>query len=362
MNSILSQTKDTIRTINNTPYPGPSMLSSEEKAFYYLLGSTLLTLEGAVVDAGCWLGSSSFYLGKGIEQNKKFNGSQVIYAYDIFRWDKNHDQQIKKHLVSIKENDDFHFLTDKFLETLKLRVVTRQIDYSISPSKIQYHSGEPIEALIVDAGKTPKLLFNILEGYLPYCIEDKAVIFFQDYRDYFCWFIPPVVSFLNDILEPMIYLDNGGAGFRFRNKQEAKKLLDDAREMFKDGTALEKYYDKAIAKVGEKYQETFYQIKANKVAVFLHLQRVTEAYYGHEQGVEKIDAKFEPALLAYVKDLDSSWPVRVIDTPLQNAYRRVRHAVTGKKDLTLNFKPYYYYKRRILNPIYLKIFLKRLFR
>jgi hypothetical protein len=211
-----------VRKVMNTgakiTYPGPSMLSGDEKGFYYFVGSTLLTLEGVVVDAGSWLGSSSYYLGKGIERNSKFTGEQTIYACDIFRWDKNHDMQIKGHSVSLHENDDFQFLTKKFLDSLTLKVETKRIDYSVSPKTAVYHTGEPIEALMVDAGKTPELLFNILEGYLPYCIEDKTLIFFQDYRDYWCWFIPPVVSFLERIMEPVIYLERGGAGFLFRNK------------------------------------------------------------------------------------------------------------------------------------------------
>jgi hypothetical protein len=362
MLNINQDAKEVMNVGARIAYPGPSMLSGDEKGFYYFLGSTLLTLDGVVVDAGCWLGSSSYYLGKGIERNSKFTGEQTIYASDIFRWDKNHDLQIKGHSFSLHENDDFQFLTKKFLDSLKLKIITRKIDYSVSPKAANYHTGEPIEALMVDAGKTPELLFNVLEGYLPHCIENKTIIFFQDYRDYWCWFIPPIVSFLENIMEPVIHLKNGGSGFRFRNKEHAMKLLQAAREMFQESTQLEKYYDKAIVQVGKDNIEAYFQMKANRIAPLLHIQKVTEVYYGSENRVERINNDCEKVLLNYIKELDSIWPISLVDSALHNAYRRIKHAATGDKNLTLNFKSLHYYKRRIFNPIYAKIILKRLLR
>lgn len=358
MDSLLEKTKNTIKIVKDISYPGPSMLSTEEKAFYFLLGSEILTLEGVIVDAGCWLGSSSFYLGKGVEQNARFKSEQIIYACDIFQWDKNHDLQLKKHSISLQVNDDFQFLTKRFLETLKIKVYTRKIDYSVSPTTMSYHTGEPIEALMIDAGKSPELLFNILEGYLPYCIEDKSIIFFQDYRDYWCWFIPPIVSFLDEIMEPVIHLNYGGSGFRFRNKAKAMSLLKAAKQMFKENILLEEYYNRAIKEVGNNHREVFFQMSANKVALFLHLHKVTEVYYGPE-GREKIETEDEAKLTSFFKALDQTWPSGVLDTSLQNAYRRIRHAITGTKDLSLTYKSPHYYKRRIVNPIYAKIALKK---
>ena len=363
MESLYQQTQNMVSKASQLSYSGPSMLTADEKAFYYFLGSTVLNFDGVIVDAGCWLGSSSFYLGMGIQQSSKFTGAEIIYACDIFRWDKNHDQQIKKHSISLKENDDFQFLTNKFLESLKVKVITKKVDYSISPTETQYHTGEPIEALMVDAGKTPELFFNILEGYLPYCIEDKSFIFFQDYRDYFCWFIPPVVSFLDDILEPVVYLKNGGAGFRFRNKRRVLERLKEAKVMFMNDALLEKYYDKATDQIGSKHPEVFYQLNANKVALFLHQNHVTEAYFKSSENMHSVSIKNENVeLFKYLKRIDSSWPVRIHDSSVQNAYRRILHGVTGKKDLKLTYISIHSIKRRVLNPIYTKIFLKKLLR
>lgn len=349
-----------IKLVSNFSYAGPSMLSGEEKAFYYFLGSKCLTLDGVVVDAGCWLGSSSYYLGKGIEANLRYNGSQTIYACDIYRWDKTHDLQIKNHPIALNENDDFQFLTKKFLESVNLNVQTKKIDYSISPQSVSYHGGEPIEALMIDAGKTPDLLFNILRGYLPHCIENKTIIFFQDYRDYWCWFIPPIVQFMEETMEPVIFLQSGGAGFRFRNKSKALQLIDEAEKMFEEGTSISKYYEQVIIRIGSSNLSASYQVKANKVGLFLHLLKATEVYFGHENPVNKIDSQNENELMKYLRELDHAWPAAVLDGSLQNAYRRIRHAVTGKKDLSLVFKSPYYYKRRILNPLYTKVKIKRL--
>ncbi|MGB4776331.1 MAG: hypothetical protein WBP45_14240, partial [Daejeonella sp.] len=283
-----------------------------------------------------------------------------IYACDIYKWDKTHNLQIKRHAIELNESDDFQFLTSKFLETLKLKVETKKIDYSISPQISNYHTGEPIEVLLIDAGKTPELLFNILEGYLPFCIENRTIIFFQDYRDYWCWFIPPVVEFLNEVLEPVIYLGSGGAGFKLRNKESVRKLLPQVRTMFNSGDDLLKYYKMSVERIGTSNIKASYQLKANMAGVLLHFLKVTEVYYGTDERDTRISVEDGNELMQYFKELDASWPIVVLDGPLQNAYRRIRHALTGTKDLSLKYKSVYYYKRRVLNPIYSKVALKKI--
>ncbi len=345
-------------------YAGPSMLTNEEKAFYFLLGSTLLSLDGVVVDAGCWLGSSAFYLARGVEENNRLTDRFIIHACDIFRWDKNHNLQGRKKGISLQENEDFQFLTKRFLKPVKVRIETKKIDYSVPPNVVPYHKdGTPIEALLVDAGKTPELLINILIGYIPYCIDGKTIIFFQDFRDYFCWFIPPIVSFLGDAIEPVIYLKNGGAAFVVRRRKAIEEKLEQARVMIGDASNLEKYYDKALKEIGAANTWAYHTVEANKVAMFLHLSKTTEVYFGpSEEIVQRVDLDCEESLMRHLDAVDATWPIGIPDRPVQNAFRRIRHAVTGKKDLKLNYRSSHYYKRRFLNLVYLKIFLKRLFR
>jgi hypothetical protein len=60
------------------------------------------------------------------------------------------------------------------------------------------------------------------------------------------------------------------------------------------------------------------QLECLKVGAWLRGNKVTEA----ETLIAKLDAK---------------WPARLSDSPLQNAFRRIAHVKTGRKDLTLIF-------------------------
>lgn len=362
MDVLYRRVKATLPRLKGLEYAGPSMLTAEEKAFYFLLGSELLPLDGVVVDAGCWLGSSSFYIGKGVETSKRIGKDFAVYSCDLFRWDKTHSLQVQGRPIILHAGDDFQFLTERFLNSLSVRVVVKKVDYSLSPADHMYHPGcEPIEALLVDAGKTPELLINILAGYLPHCVDQKSYVFFQDYRDYFCWFIPPIVNFLGEALEPVLYLKKGGAGFLVRDKATALRRLEGVRDMLTDSKQLIANFDQALQMIGRENYCTYNQVRANKIGLFLHLGRVTEAYVGPKETMaERIDSDTERELLEYIAVIDREWPTGEWDSAVQNIYRRVRHAVTGVKDLELSYKSIYSFKRRLLNPMYLKAFLKRL--
>jgi len=64
-------------------YAGPSMLSYQEMIFYAWIGEHYCKGEGCIVDAGCWLGSSSYYIAQGV---KRSSYSPQILCHDHFCW------------------------------------------------------------------------------------------------------------------------------------------------------------------------------------------------------------------------------------------------------------------------------------
>ena len=140
----------------------PSLLSFRDALFYQWLGKKYYTGQGEVLDVGCWLGSSTLHLYKGLSQNPHFN-NRKIFAFDWFKWDDNYNQflNLDTHLSS---GDDFMDLTGEFLGGNKEHIELIKIDYSRPPCNAYWPLKRPIEIFIVDAAKSPALLINILKG------------------------------------------------------------------------------------------------------------------------------------------------------------------------------------------------------
>lgn len=344
-------------------FPGPSMLSKEEAVFYFFIGKHIFTSSGNIVDAGCWLGSSTYYLAKGLEESGSYSASNKIISCDLFKWDDLYNNLIEPNTLEVAAGNNFMHLTESYLDKVKIPHKIYAIDYSISPKEFKYYTyKDPIEILLVDAGKTPDLLFNILEGYLPHAVENKTLVFFQDYRDYFCWFTPVVVQMLSEVLEPRLYLDTGGACFVVKNTQNIKQVIEAARYNFmNDAKSVEAHYDSELNAVKKLNLNAYYQLLANRVGMILHFNKVTEVYFGpSELKVEKIEnGEVKKDLYDFINRMDNEWPVMIKDWSLQNAFRRVSHACTGHKDLVISFETFNYFKRRLFNPKYLKVKLVR---
>lgn len=337
-------------------FPGPSMLSREEAVFYHFLGRHFYTGEGSVVDAGCWLGSSSFYIAKGIEQGNLMGNRGKILSFDLFLWENSHHLTKESKKLNLQDGDNFRELTKGYLSSIKVQHEVNQIDYSIQPDLLSYYSEDkPVEVLLIDAGKSPDLLLNILEGYLPFAIEDRTLVFFQDYRDYFCWFTPAIVEMLRDVLRPAKFLSAGGAAFIVKDINRVSYCIAQAREAFKSNEAeVFRSYDQATNAMKQANPHAFFQMKANRVALSLHFCGVTEAYFGpaSQRRISIDDTETSKGLLRYIRQLDREWSFKVIDTPLENAYRRVIHGINGHKDLTIPWRSISYYRRRVMNPSY----------
>src|SRR5688572_3902747 len=67
----------------------PGMVSSDEIAFFRDCASRYVGKEGAIVDLGCWLGSTSIALAQGIMSQALIadNETEKVLGFDMFIWD-----------------------------------------------------------------------------------------------------------------------------------------------------------------------------------------------------------------------------------------------------------------------------------
>lgn len=153
-----------------------------EKAYYSLVCEHAYQGSGAVVDLGCFLGSTTRALVHGLSLNRNWINSPepVVHAFDIFRWEPwmtslpfvtNHPV-----LQTYQQGDSFlnYFIT---------------LNTDISDSIVIHEENlcvptwdGSIEILLVDAIKSEKLMQGICSTFYPALLPEVSIILHQDFN------------------------------------------------------------------------------------------------------------------------------------------------------------------------------------
>lgn len=163
------------------------MTSVDERLYYEKYSSVLFSGDGAIVDLGCWFGSTTISLAKGLKANNKVGkSSKKIYAYDQFLWEEwmipfVSDTKWKNYF---KPGDSFLIAFEEKIKKYKSFIVTRQADLT----KEEWHDGQ-IEYLLVDAMKSWELLNSIQKNFYPSLIPGKSIVLHQDFVHYYTYWI-----------------------------------------------------------------------------------------------------------------------------------------------------------------------------
>lgn len=163
------------------------MTSMEERAYWKNYAAKIYTGAGAIVDLGCWFGSTTYSLAEGLTGNKRIKRDQKkIYAYDLFLWEAWMDPFVKgtKWDNSFQHNDSFLPVFNERISKYKNYVVTRPADLT----KEKWGDGA-IEFLLVDAMKSWELLNAIQKNFYPFLIPGKSIVLHQDFCHYYTYWI-----------------------------------------------------------------------------------------------------------------------------------------------------------------------------
>jgi hypothetical protein len=89
------------------------MTSATERAYFYWYARQVYTGRGDIVDLGCWLGSTTIPLARGLSENARQGLSRrIIHAYDDFVWKTHMERSVRGTRFAGLHNDG-----DSFLET-----------------------------------------------------------------------------------------------------------------------------------------------------------------------------------------------------------------------------------------------------
>ena len=167
---------------------GRSLLSGYERQMCYWLAKEWYRGEGAIVDLGSFLGSSTVAFAAGLEAREVPAGH--IYAYDLFRVSR--DPETQKFLNK-QEGDSFLEDYEATLAGYGSRVTTHAGDIKQFPWQ-----GGPIEILFIDLAKSWDMNEYIIQAFFPSLIPGKSLIIHQDFGNAWNPWLPVSMGYLDE--------------------------------------------------------------------------------------------------------------------------------------------------------------------
>lgn len=176
----------------------PTMLMPDELRLLHYLAEERYTGEGAVVDAGCFLGGSTTALADGLRRNLRRRGAaeeKLIHSYDRF--------EIEGWTIgsffsdTARAGESFRPLFDRNVEQYAGLVEMHPGDMQLWPWE-----GGPVEILFIDVAKHWTVCDWVTWQFFPHLIPGKSLVIQQDYL-YHHWvaWIHITMEFYSDYFE-----------------------------------------------------------------------------------------------------------------------------------------------------------------
>jgi hypothetical protein len=159
------------------------MTAITERAFLEWYARRLFTNQGAIVDLGCWLGSTTIPLAMGLTRNPSASHPvRPIYAYDSFVWQSWMAQTVAGTPLEGTYHDGESFLGEfeRRCEPWRQRICARPGNLA----DLTWNDG-PIEFLLIDAMKTWELANAIIRHFYSSLIPGKSLLLHQDFAHCF---------------------------------------------------------------------------------------------------------------------------------------------------------------------------------
>jgi len=168
-----------------------SLLTMQERQMLFYLANEWYSGEGAIVDLGSFLGSSTVAFADGLKSRDGTFGH--IDAYDLFQVSR--DQETQRFLNK-KEGDSF-------LEIYQSTIAGYEDFITTHPGDIKGHpwTGGPIEILFIDLAKSWDMNEYIIGEFFPHLIPGKSIIIHQDFGNAWNPWLPVSMGYLREYFE-----------------------------------------------------------------------------------------------------------------------------------------------------------------
>jgi hypothetical protein len=191
----------------------PTMLSKTERKLLYGLARDYASGDGAIVDAGCFLGGSTAALLAGLRDRPNGWTGPPVVSYDLFRVEEYTLAKFFGGDPSVRIGDSFRHRFDANVAGFDLPHVVHEGDIT----EIGW-SGEPIDVLFLDVLKSPEINDAVLREFFPSLVPGRSVIVHQDYGWGWMPWIPITVELMRDSLVLLDWMEWGSHAFFVRDE------------------------------------------------------------------------------------------------------------------------------------------------
>jgi hypothetical protein len=218
----------------------PTMLSKAERRLLYTLARDVATDEGAIVDAGCFLGGSSAALLAGVRDRAEPWAGPPVESYDLFRVEA---FTVPKFFAGadVRVGESFRPRYDAHVARFDVPHVVHEGDIA----DIGW-SGGPIDVLFLDVLKSWQLNDAILRDFFPSLVPGRSVIVHQDYGWGDTPWIPISVELMRDSLVLLDWMEWGSHVFLV-DRELPRDVLEDGVAGLDVTTKIE-LIDRAVAR------------------------------------------------------------------------------------------------------------------
>jgi hypothetical protein len=178
-----SESEPVISESQTKMYAAIGMTWITERDWWFNYTSERYTGKGAIVDLGCWFGSTTIALAEGLSKNPSEKARDAkIEAMDLFKWKEWMEYSVKGSVYEgrFKDDDDFQEVFLEITAPYRNNIVCTKADLS----KYRWKGGD-IEFLLVDAMKSWKLSNNIQRSFYPFLVPGLSVLLHQDFAHYY---------------------------------------------------------------------------------------------------------------------------------------------------------------------------------
>jgi hypothetical protein len=197
----------------------PTMLSKTERKLLYGLARDYLSGEGAIVDAGCFLGGSTAALLAGLRDRPEPWSGPPLQSYDLFR--------VEEYTLGKFFGDDPDLqVGDSFRDRFDANVARFDLPHAVHEGDIAEigWSGGPIDVLFLDVLKSPELNDAVLRDFFPSLVPRRSVIVHQDYGWGWMPWIPITVELMRDSLVLLDWMEWGSHVFLLQGEVPAELI------------------------------------------------------------------------------------------------------------------------------------------
>jgi hypothetical protein len=261
------------------------MISGNEQEFYPECARRLRGVPGAIVDLGCWMGSTAISLARGLAAAGETTAAgERIYAIDRFIW----EPWMSQHLAKVSGR---YVPGDSFLPEARGRMQPYLGLIEVVEADLTTYAwqGGPIKLLLVDVMKDWELARTVARSFFGF-LTDGSILIHQDFKHYYTPWIHLLQYRLRDHFRLMRSLPYAGTVAFETRAPMAAAAVDHATDFDSVSDAeVESAFQYSLDVVGEAARE---RVEAAHIMYFIHRKRKSKAeeiyrrYSTHEDGLD----------------------------------------------------------------------------